>query len=680
MGTSSLQQNTLIEIDGKSLRLVRKLNAQLWQVEEEKSKRIHEYTDDQLLSLYAEGNLIFINEVQSSRLTLGKNIRSEHREITEEQFEEAKNRLLYAKAVLDIPSSKIRMESIIKDVWERLGKTESPPHWVTVANWKSKYLKAGQDVNALVERQKDRGNKDRRYPPEVIEFVHAAIDTTFLTRERKTYQDVLEDAIYRVKKENLLRPESMPLPVPTRFLVTREIESIPAFDRHAARYGHTAAIKKFRAVRGHRTTEMPLARAEIDHTPLDLFVLDDASGLPLGRPYLTACIDDFSRCILGFHVGFEPPSYLTVAKCLLNAFLPKPTLRERYPSIQNMWSAYGVMRELVVDNGLEFHSASLENACLTLGIELHYAPRKTGWFKGKVERFLGTMNRGVAHGVPGTTFSNIFDKDDYDPSKLAVVRLSTLHEITHLWIADYYHQKVHRALGMPPAVMWESSIKREDILLPDDPSEFKAMLGRSETRSLTHKGIELDGLQYNSPELVDLRRQLGDVLKMEIRIDDADIGSIVVLSPDRTQRFSVKALKFDYADGLSRWQHRICKRFAARQLNKFDPLGWLEAKRKIAVLIEQESLLKKQKSRKRIARYNGERKAEPPKVETAMVETALEVNWGSSLPLPPSEPLIAHSESKTPTLGKTGASRKKFIPVHRERDPHILEEDQNGKT
>jgi hypothetical protein len=31
------------------------------------------------------------------------------------------------------------------------------------------------------------------------------------------------------------------------------------------------------------------------------------------------------------------------------------------------------------------------------------------------------MNRAVAHGVPGTTFSNIFEKGDYNPAKHAVV-------------------------------------------------------------------------------------------------------------------------------------------------------------------------------------------------------------------------------------------------------------------
>jgi len=81
-----------------------------------------------------------------------------------------------------------------------------------------------------------------------------------------------------------LRPASMALPLPTRRLVKRLVEEIPAFDRYTARYGHDAALRRFRSVEGHRVTHEPLERAEIDHTNLDLFAIDDETLLPLGRP------------------------------------------------------------------------------------------------------------------------------------------------------------------------------------------------------------------------------------------------------------------------------------------------------------------------------------------------------------------------------------------------------------
>jgi len=154
------------------------------------------------------------------------------------------------------------------------------------------------------------------------------------------------------------------------------IGEVPAFDRCLAREGRTVAVRRFRSVLGHRITDAPLQRAEIDHTLMDLMVVDDDSGLPLGRPVLTACIDDYSRCVLGINIGFEPASFLTVARCLKHAFMPKSNLKAQYPEVLNDWEAHGVMCELSMDNGPEFHSISLEEGCYSLGIEIHYSPRK----------------------------------------------------------------------------------------------------------------------------------------------------------------------------------------------------------------------------------------------------------------------------------------------------------------
>jgi putative transposase len=45
---------------------------------------------------------------------------------------------------------------------------------------------------------------------------------------------------------------------------------------------------------------------QADHTPLDIWVLD-AKEQP-ARPWLTVIIDDYSRAVAGFRVGFDAPS------------------------------------------------------------------------------------------------------------------------------------------------------------------------------------------------------------------------------------------------------------------------------------------------------------------------------------------------------------------------------------
>ena len=47
---------------------------------------------------------------------------------------------------------------------------------------------------------------------------------------------------------------------------------------------------------------------QIDHTPMDIVVVDDLYRQPLGKPYLTLATDVATRCILGFVITFVPPS------------------------------------------------------------------------------------------------------------------------------------------------------------------------------------------------------------------------------------------------------------------------------------------------------------------------------------------------------------------------------------
>jgi putative transposase len=233
-----------------------------------------------------------------------------------------------------------------------------------------------ESIRALIDRTSAKGNRGDRYPVEVLEYCQEAIAAKYLKRERGSLQEAYEDALIRTSTENDLRPRGMELPLPTLRLIARCVDKIPQFDKDCARGGREKARRDYRSLKGHVVTEAPLERAQIDHTILDLFVVDDKTHLPLGRPYVTACIDDYSRCVLGMYVGFIPPSYQSVAMCLRDCFLPKKGLKDEYPEIKSEWPAYGVMRELVLDNGREFHSNSLDQVCYSLNINMTYSPRR----------------------------------------------------------------------------------------------------------------------------------------------------------------------------------------------------------------------------------------------------------------------------------------------------------------
>lgn len=613
MGIAYFQKGAVIQINEFQHVLRREVDKGVWQTEETAGGRLHRFTTQELLELYEKGELIFFDD---RKLTPVKPkqasaqcimVRPEPRE---ELWDTAKLRRVYVKAVQDLPATRQLFERAIMTVWEQCRQPKVPPHWVTVLRWRNRFINYGGDTHSLVEQHQDKGNRNHRYPDLVLQLIEEMIENVYLTRERNGVTKVMEFAIDAVDKENRQRPESMRLPLPTRRLIQGMINLLPAFDKHAARYGRTAAIRKFRAVLNHAVTEKRLEIAEIDHTKLDLFVLSDDGAYPLGRPWVTVCIDNHTRCILGIYIGFEPPSYLSVARCLKHAFMPKTMLRQEYPSIRHEWEAFGVMGKLVVDNGLEFHGKSLEQACLSFDVEIIYTPRKSPWFKGKIERFMRTLNEGVSYGTPGTTFSNIFEKDDYDPAKHAVVRLSALREIVHKWVADYYHQKPHSSLDKAkPAEFWASSTAITSIPLPADPGTIDVMLGKPDTASLTHKGIRCNRLDYNSAELIDWRRQYADKMSVDIRIDESNLGYIHVKHPESSCYVKVPALNRQYAEGISLWQHNVFRNFAIRQLGKDDPASWARASVEISEIIQRETLGKKRKSNSKLGRFQEAAKA-----------------------------------------------------------------------
>lgn len=605
MGTHAFEAGVKFELERKFYTLTKKVGS-MWEAEESRSRRTEAFEASSLRKLLTRGDLTFLAEPPRPNARL----EPVYVDPTDKRFESANVRLAYIKAIEGLPGTRRMIVSVIEETWDKLRapKKDRAPSIAAVLRWRASYQAANGAIHALFDETAKRGNRTSKYDGDVSDFIDRAIAKKYMSRNRGTIQDVVDEAAAQIGRANRLRAVSDRLAIPTYKCVRRLIEEISPFDRHTARYGRESAVKKFRGVAGHIIADAPLQRAEIDHTVVDLTVVDENTGLPLGRPYITACLDSFSRCVLGIYISFEPPSYLTVSRCLKHALLPKDGLREKYPKIENDWVSYGTMTELVVDNGPDFHSDALRNACRSLGIEITYSPRAKPWFKGRIERFFGTLNRGVSHKAPGTNFASILERGDYNAAANAVVSYRAFEEAVNLWICDYYHAKPHRALNTSPSEMWLSNISDEEIELPDDASLLDAILGASETSRLTHKGIQYEGLFYNSPDLVELRNKHAEKLDVDIRVDRGDLGSIVVLTPDKSDYFKVPALDAEYAVGLTLWQHKVIKRFAREQLKKFNNSGWREAKLKLAELIDEQFHRQKVRTRQRMARFKGDAK------------------------------------------------------------------------
>jgi putative transposase len=675
MAKAFLRAKTELLLDGAPYIVDRQCSDGVWVLRHQNTERAIELTTDQVFDAYAVGTITFqdntLRSISNPRQRDQKAPRKMPVNISSVVLDAAKIRMAYVRAIVGLPYSQKRVEQAIGEVWDGLvPQPATKPGWTSVYRWSRAYLDSSESPASLLDAHAEKGNREPRFAKEILEICEGVLDSDYLTLERPTIEHVTNLARALTRAENKLLPESCQLAMPTSRLMARLIGEIPAYDQHAARYGRESARKKYRTVLRHRQTDAPLQRGEMDHTRMNVFAIDDVHGLPLGRPWLTVLIDDFTRCLLGFCLSFEPPSRATVARCLRHAFLPKTKLREEYPDLKNDWAAFGIVSELVLDGGLEFHSKELENICFELNIEQHFSPRKTPWFKGKIERFQGTLNRGVTASTPGKTFDGILERDDYDPKLHAVVTMSALRHVVIRWIVDVYHQKPHSALGCSPAQMWAQSVRVEDIPLMDDPLRFDAIVGGAEHRVLSHKGIEYAGLQYNSPEMTDLRRYLGDTLRVDIRIDRSNLGSVIVLHPERGTPYRVPCLRPDYAEGLTEWQHNVCKRYA-KEKNQAgaDVDAWLDSLLEISEIVRREMGLGRKKgvTRERIARWS-EGKQVIPEADAKQV-----INVSPARPEPVTPIPIAKVVDQavplpvSPTFEVPKATRKRLAPIFEER-------------
>ncbi|NLW90801.1 MAG: transposase [Syntrophomonadaceae bacterium] len=537
--------------------------------------------------------------------------------IPDKYREEARFRFDIVQAINDIPSD-VRTKKMVADNTQKSVLNYNQyqqtyrkvPSLTQVYEWLRSFNDSGGDIRALIPEHYKKGAKGRpRLDAEVNEIIDGSINKVYLSTNRPTRQAVYEDVLNSIADSNKYRLPQEKLAAPSYGTICFRIKQLDPYTAVAARYGDKKAGEIFgNSQEGPRPTR-PLERVEIDSTPLDLLVVDLEDRLPIGKPTVTAAIDKYSGYLVGVYVGFEPPSYTTVMQCLYSAIRPKDYVARLYPEIENTWDAYGLMETLVTDNGKEFVGRDLEMACLQLGISLVQCPIMKPWYKGSIERYFRTMCMQLVHNLPGTTFSNIFEKGEYDPVNTAVISLDQFMRILHIWIIDYYSQNNHRGVKGIPSKLWEEGIKKNPPGLPPNKDELLVLLGRSEYRVIGRKGIEFEGLFYNEkislPRLRSAAKNRNE--KFLIKYDPSDISRVFLYDHLISNKYiEVPAMDQKYSQGMSIWKHRIIRKLARTEAKEVDIYALAGAKAKIQAIVDQEwKLTKKTRTRGKMGRYIG---------------------------------------------------------------------------
>lgn len=465
------------------------------------------------------------------------------------------------------------------------------PNWRTVVRWRKKYIESNGDLASLVIERHKMGNRQKRKSGDEPYFDKAL--ERFLDAKRPTvatayqyYKDLI-----LIENENIIDGK---LPIISYTAFNKRIKALPPYSLAVARHGKFIADQWFAYCAAHKPPTRILERVEIDHSPLDLILLDDELLIPIGRPYLTLLIDVFSGCILGFHLSYKCPSYVSAAKAISHAIKPK-SLENINIQLQNDWPCYGKIENLVVDNGAEFWSDSLDHTCRENGINIQYNPVRKPWLKPFIERTFGKINQSLLAELPGKTFSNILEKEEYKPAKDAVMRFSTFVEEFHRWIIDIYNQDSDSREKRIPIKKWQTGFDLYPPIKMNDEEEerFSVLMYISDKRTLTRNGIKFEDLMYDSTALSEYRKhypQTKETIKKIIKIDPDDISKIYVYLEELNSYIEVPCTDpTGYTAELSIYEHKTIKKINREIIRESkDCIGLAKARMAIHERVKQE--------------------------------------------------------------------------------------------
>lgn len=473
-------------------------------------------------------------------------------DISDAHWKTANKRYAAIKPLLEFGKGRAEVEERAKEI-----KVD----FTTLYRWLKLYHNAGS-IEGLIPEKPGRKKGSKRLSTHVEAIIQDVINQLYLTKQRSSAQKVVQEVRRRCMEEKLPT-------IPHANTIRSRIHEISEFEKLSKRGMREHAIQKLKPVPGKfPNADYPLSYVQIDHTPVDIILVDDTHRLPIGRPWITVAIDIYSRMVTGYYLSFDAPSATSVAMCVINSILPKDEWMALH-DVDAQWPAWGIMDAIHVDNGADFRSEAFTSACMMHNIRLEYRPVRQPRYGGHIERYLGTLMEEI-HNVPGTTFSSVQDRKKYDSDKNAILTISELERWFVTLISKVYHKRLHSHLGMPPEKKWNIGIFGNQEIdgrgIPSLPSNrFNMMLDflPKFERTVQRYGISINKLTYYSDVLrpwVNAKHPTHKNKKREFicRRDPRDISVIWFYDPNLKQYF-----KIPFADqalpSMSIWEYNLAK-------------------------------------------------------------------------------------------------------------------------
>ena len=413
---------------------------------------------------------------------------------------------------------------IIKDVIEGrkpINKVEGPCR-STISRWVNAYRRdecdKGCGLLGLFPKSEERGNTLRRLPKPVVDSMVDVAEKQYEVPSRPTKM-----AAFQILKGRCIEAGHC---VPTYRTWCRYLASRDQLRQKAKREGQPVAdLDKFFVSDGEERLlqegTRPFHIVHIDHTKLDLFLV-----LRLGRDgrnrrkkiarvWLTIAFCAWSRCVLGYYLSFDAPSY----RSCMGVLRDMVRHHERLPKI------------IVVDNAREFLSESFQGFCAAYDISQQFRPKSSPKHGASCERVFGTTNKQFVHNLMGNTQALRDPRSmspEVDPRAHAVWTLAKFEEELRRYFFKTYSNAEHGTLLESPRERlergWQETGQRQHRRVRYDERFYFLTLPSSKrnTARVGNRGeIQVENVVYTATEL---RQAKGK--RVRVRVDPDDAGHV----------------------------------------------------------------------------------------------------------------------------------------------------------
>jgi putative transposase len=430
-------------------------------------------------------------------------------------------------------------------------------HISTIYKWINKYETTGL-VSSLADEEGRGGKGKSRLNPEVDKIISETISDVYFKQDLNQ-EETCAAVIQVCKNANL--------PVPSKNTIRNRIAQLTDYERLKGKKGKYAADQAYGATEGHLEAKYPFDIVQIDHSLLNVKLVDEVFRRPLGRPWLTLAFDLFSRFPMGIYISLDTPGNTGTGLCLAHAMFPKEAYLTSL-ELKGEWPCWGPIKNIHADNAKEFRGRMLEMAAKEHGSKLIFRKVKTPNYGGHIERMMGTFKKDIQT-LPGKTFINKEDKKSYDSDGMACITLFELEQWLVTYIIKVYANKYHQGIKNSPYKKLMEGIfgggGSKPIGLPPRPldeSRLKLDFMPYEERTVQDYGIIWDKITYFSDVLrkyINSRDTESGKLRAKrkfiVKRDQRDISKLYFLDPETKRYFDIP-----YRDvtgpTMSIWEYR----------------------------------------------------------------------------------------------------------------------------